>query len=704
MFLLSKTWRWDRLDSTVRLLRYRPVSTALAAAICLGLAGPVIADENLRDPDGKPGLIDDPDLPFYAQPLLSNWDDLQKLNESELIPLAAGLVGASLRTGANDYECTNPLQNVVACWTALNPAAALDFAVKAPRASFRKTAVRAVFYVLASTKPEEAWRLAGAMTDPGLKQWASVVIRQRTTEVEGAPPFAAAQWLAKVLADPASEWTGSVPDGVVELLADQPDNGMAVFAKLNFNTRQYLAPRLVSAWTVKGEEATVAWLSTQPAPIRLAALNAIWSAKATADPASVFETLPPLPARLRETVLKTAFATLVTSAPEKAVAALCALEAPERFRILEAMLQDHSDPRPVPVGTRIKRDQALLGLISDIPTRHLLLVDLGDFLAVGDAGPIRSELQKLPEDDRIAVTRQLVAPLKKKDPLLAQELMLTIPPARRNDELVRAMAEAALQSKPPDPDAAIELALSCKSVRERSDLLDRSFQLLAGANLSSAIAHLDTLPADVRESAFRGIVGIESPPVASLEWAERQAGAARVRGIGIALVRYNRTHPAMVRKRVIELLATEPPENRPGFDLVVGMVTLDWAKEDPEAARTWLFSQPEDALRYAGMLQTYSGLAMKDTAKAEAWLKACPAGRARDRVLLLVAMSAQRSQDKELAVRLLAAVTDFESNMAELQRSARYIASWHPGPLAAALEREGVPAEMAGRITTPPKE
>ncbi|MGC4015558.1 MAG: hypothetical protein QM755_13720 [Luteolibacter sp.] len=642
---------------------------------------------------------EDPDLPVYRQPLLLDWEKLGELDDKRLAQFAAELSEATLLEGAHPYDITNPFSNVIARWTMLQPEAALDFAVKVPRAFFRRVAVDAVFYVLAQDDPEKGRRLMAEIKDPRLKELAR--------EKMGAGQVEVAEWVEKLRVDSRPEIWKSLPNGTFEWLDEHPAEGMAIFPTLPGDLRIH-ALRFAKAWALKDEPAAIAWAFSQPPPIRDFALGTIFGLKVESDPERVLADLPSLPSAVRLRIGKVALSALGKKKPEAVVPTLMAFDEVERYQILKSLLEEEvssNNPRrpDAQCDRAIERNQTLLERLTDPPTRQLVVQSMVGCLAVQPPERVRLEIRNLPEVERITLVQKLLPLMQAGQPEFAQELMESIPPTLLSGDLIQRLFNEAMGGARKDFEKGMRFALAGRSIRERESMIRQWFGLFTDNNVDDVLGRVDRLPSNLREAALQGIVERRKfAPATLLVWAEKQTGRERMELLDLALSALARSDLDAARKKLGELLADEPADSLGGLAGSAGSVTLEWAKQDPDAARTWMLSLPRKELRYSGMLRGFMVLfTQKGAADAEAWLEACPESATRDQVMVMLSkLVAQK--DKELAVRLLAGVKDFEANMDELQKAARYVRAMYRQPLEPPLEKLGVPADTARRITSLP--
>ncbi len=314
------------------------------------------------------------------------------------------------------------------------------------------------------------------------------------------------------------------------------------------------------------------------------------------------------------------------------------------------------------------REDLLLAQRRDIAERtgtQLLIADRGNFAEAWNDALDESNMQQ--RFQKLAV---VAAQWGMADPLAAMAALESLPP----EAMERSVSSQIIHGwARQDPQGALDWVLENGDSPQASVMLSAVLQLLSQDDLNAALDVARSLPVEQRQNAMHSLLGtwVSADPQAATQWVlNESADGERESYLGtMAALLAHQDQEAMsewldelppedatklLPYSINALARTDPLEAVAQIERIddptarVGAVeslTRVWARQDPQAAREWLDTQPR-ATREAAADDLINGWARRDAEGALAYTLAQPGGDSRDQMLvgLIGRLSAEQAE------------------------------------------------------------
>ncbi len=553
-------------------------------------------------------------------------------------------------------------------WVAVDPDGALAYLENCRPHSFQRSIAGNCFSGLAAVDPERGKVELQSLPSGELRQNAAQAF---AAELGLTDPQAALD----ILRDEApSSGRWAAQNILARWAATDPHAAAAALDKLPPDlVDEDSASQVAAAWAARDPEAALAWAKSVKGPWRAEATMQVYQVLSRDDPAGAWAQAASEPGHLRARILGGILQTVADRDSDEALRLLRSLQGSERRIATEQLLNQM-------YWGNWEFSRQVVAEIDDPTVRREQLGNLMYRLAWSAPEQMREEIARMDERDRIAMSRQVLNGLTRRDPAEAEKFFLSLPEAQRD---AGALNDMMRQYAHRDPAAAFEFARKLDNPQEQRAALDSLFGQWSRSDPEAAAAEWRKLPpGESRLGALGQIAGswAQADPTSAEAWAANLSGDERVRAMAAILPATTRDDPAAAAAKLGALLASPSGGMAKTLAESAGNLARTWAADDPQSATAWASSLPAGQSQehsYKAISQAWSGY---DAVATAGWLSTIPEGDARNAAVQPF-VSQVRQSDPATAFSWAATIGNETQRVNELRET---LTSWRKTDQAAA--------------------
>ncbi len=569
----------------------------------------------------------------------------------------------------------------------LEPAKALEAAMKTKDMWSRVTATNAVLEQMARTNPAAAVAAAEKFPPGFLRRGLVANLASTLAQTDGPAAVAILQRM-KV---PPNDWAWSQLYGSWAI--HDPASAAAQLLTMPRRAALNNVDSLAAAWAKRDPSAAMSWAQglTDPA-LRSSALRNTISTIAQSDPARATALAMARPAGERRNLMTGIAGSMADTDGPGAIAWAQGLTDPgERQRCLAAVASSSG-------SSDISTAQTAAMLLPPGAVRNETLQDVARMLGWNDPQAGKDWLLTLKPNEQALVMRGIVGPLAEVDEEAAEKLASGLPPSGDNGWAWRNIASGKALK---DPQAALTWSGTLETEQARLAATASIFEQWASHSPDNAATALGSISdANLRRTATEQLAGTwaRRSPTEATQWAESLTGEDRITALSAVWNASANDDPKAAGASLATAAAAAGSETATDkLATSAASIAGAWSGQSPTDAAAWAGTLPDGKIRENAYGQVAGEWARYDPEAVSVWINGLPHDRSRDAAIGQLVDRIAKT-DPESAFTWATSVENGEKQAEVLKSAATAWKALNPEAARAAVQNADLPEDVRARL------